>query len=214
MASCATRETPEIPTGRWASAEVIAQPTQPELAEALLRPSRLRGILERSDHPAMTGGGLVAASRIFSGRDQYPPRGFAAYGVLAFRSWASPENLSRHLMICNAYVSGLPRAYDLEVPRSAQMVTVWPIDSDAEAANLNREPRNMVCDSAVKHYGLVTSLQALKEAEFAGADISGKGPFLLAWSPGYRKQSQTLDQRMEHREDTDGNPPLGRRIWP
>jgi hypothetical protein len=129
----------------------------------------------------------VASSRIFAGPSQYPPNDFAAYGILAFRSWASAEDVSRHMMICNAYVSSLPHAYKLKTPTSAQMVTVWPIDSDVEASVLNQKPRDAVCYRAVEHYGLVTSLLALKEAEFAGVEISGIGPFLLAWSPSKEK---------------------------
>jgi hypothetical protein len=70
------------------------------------------------------------------------------------------------------------------------MVTVWPVDSDAAAFNLNRRPREGICDIAVDYYGLVTAKQALKDAEFAGVDTSDNGPFLLAWSPSTDKGKQ------------------------
>jgi TolB-like protein len=129
----------------------------------------------------------VTASRIFSGPSQYPPNEFAAYGILAFRSRASSHDLSRYLMICEAYVASLPHASELAIPHHLQMATVWPINSDANADKINRLPRENICHKAVSSYGLVTALQALKDAELAGVDTSGPGPFLLAWSPSATK---------------------------
>jgi hypothetical protein len=133
------------------------------------------------------GAARVIASRLFAGPSQYPPEEFAAYGILAFRSRASSQDRARHLMICESYASTLPHADELAYPRSEQMVTVWPIDSDASASQLNEMPRDAVCDTAIKHYGLVTALGALKDAELAGVGILGIGPFLLAWSPSTDK---------------------------
>jgi hypothetical protein len=42
----------------------------------------------------------------------------------------------------------------------------------------------------VDNYGLVVAKQAIKDAELAGVDASGRGPFLLAWSPSIDKGKQ------------------------
>jgi hypothetical protein len=129
----------------------------------------------------------VLASRLFAGPSQYPPESFAAYGILAFRSRASPQDRARHLMICEAYVTGLPHVSELDVDISDQMATVWPVDSDLASDKLNRMPRKGICEVAVDSYGLATARQALKDAYLAGMDASGIGPFLLAWSPSIGK---------------------------
>jgi hypothetical protein len=131
----------------------------------------------------------VTASRLFAGPDQFPPQDFGAYGILAFRSRAASQDRPRHLLICEAYVTSLPHASELSVEPTEQMVTVWPVDSHADADRLNLMSRTKLCDFAVDNYGLVTSLRAIKDAELANtdADISGIGPFLLAWSPSTDK---------------------------
>jgi hypothetical protein len=133
----------------------------------------------------------VVASRVFAGPTQFPPEGFAAYGILAFRSAATPQSRGRHVMICEAYVAGLPHAPKLvsefEVDFIDQMVTVWPVDDDSTSDKLNRLPQEGLCDTAIGSYGLETALLALKHAELAGADVSGIGPYLLAWSPSDKK---------------------------
>ena len=47
-----------------------------------------------------------------------------------------------------------------------------------------------ICQIAIDNYGLVIAQQALKEAELAGVDTTGTGPFLLAWSPSTDKGKQ------------------------
>ncbi len=131
---------------------------------------------------------MVTASRAFAGPAQYPPEDFAAYGILAFQSRVSSHNRSRHLMICKAYASNLPHTFELEIPTTQQMVTVWPMDSNSEADFLNTGPRGLgLCEHAVDYYGLVVAKQALKEAELTGVDTTDSGPLLLAWSPSTDK---------------------------
>lgn len=133
---------------------------------------------------------IITASRIFAGPNQYPPQDFAAYGILAFRSRPSPHDRDRHLMICHAYVTSLPHTSEMSIPLSEQMVTVWPVDADADAEELNRMPPDVLCEFAVDQYGLVIAKQALRDAELAGVDTSDRGPFLLAWSPSIDKGKQ------------------------
>jgi hypothetical protein len=139
---------------------------------------------KRREHGAET---RVVASRLFAGPNQYPPEEFAAYGILAFRSRASSHDRARHLTICEAYATSLPHASELDVDVSDQMATVWPVDSNATSDKLNRMSHAGICKVAVDRYGLATALQALKDAELAGMEMSGIGPFLLAWSPSGAK---------------------------
>lgn len=128
----------------------------------------------------------VLPSRVFSGPNQYPPRNFAAYGIVAFRSRPSVHDRDRYVMICHAYISTLPHASELEAPSTEQMVTVWPLDRDNLASQLNYGEITSTqdsCGTAVDNYGLVISQAALKEAEYAGVPGNTAGPLLLAWSP-------------------------------
>jgi hypothetical protein len=139
--------------------------------------------------PLATASRVVTASRIFAGPNQYPPMEFAAYGILAFRSRPSPYDRDRHLLFCNAYVATLPHESELEVPRSKQMVTVWPVNSDEYSNRLNQlvDRSRDICQIAVDHYGLVIAQQTLRDAELTGENVTASGPFLLAWSPATDK---------------------------
>lgn len=135
---------------------------------------------------------------------QYPPRDFAAYGILAFKAHSnnSPESQQRFYNFCRAYLT-LTHAQNLkhvstlthkseiiEIPTSEQMATVWPVINDRIASDLNaRNFRNAdeICSVAIKNYDFIMSQQAIKQARAAGAKLDGKGPFLLAWSPSYKK---------------------------
>jgi hypothetical protein len=135
----------------------------------------------------------IRSSRLFAGPNQYPPEEFAAYGIVAFRSRASSRDRDRHLMICEAYIAGLPHASELRIERDEQMVTVWPADTDANANKLNGMPRSNICETAVDSYGLTTSLQSIKEAEASkNSDISGIGPFCLLGPRQLRKEGRML----------------------
>jgi hypothetical protein len=174
--------------------------------------------------------GRVVASRLFAGPSQYPPDKFAAYGILAFRSRAASHDRARHLMLCEAYVVTLPHASELAIAVADQMTTVWPIDSDREAEELNRVQRTEMCETAVDHYGLATALQALKDAERAGMKAFGIGPFLLAWSPSRAKGKpnalvlvadlsdvttfrQAQELLLKWSDDIEQDPSLWRRGW-
>ena len=67
-------------------------------------------------------------------------------------------------------------------------MTVWPIESDAEATGINHMPgSDDICKNAVQHYGLPAAQTAIIDARKSHAELSGKGPFLLAWSPANSK---------------------------
>ena len=127
-----------------------------------------------------------AATRLFAGPQQYPPKDFPAYGIFAFRSRATSQDRVRYLMFCEAYVAVLLHTSEVLMPASQQMVTVWPIDSDDVATGLNSS-RKAPCGPAVDNYGLAIGKEALDDATQAGVDVSDQGPYLLAWSPSTEK---------------------------
>ncbi len=118
----------------------------------------------------------IYPSRLFAGPKQYPPTSFAAYGIVAFPSRAARADVERYQMICEAYATTLPHFKEVGTLPAQQMVTVWPIDDEAEAQRLNAEPREDRCQEAVLHYGLLVPLQAIKDANQSNATIKGRGP--------------------------------------
>ncbi len=129
----------------------------------------------------------VVATRLFAGPGQYPPQEFKAYGILAFPARATPATRSRHLFICEAYLARLPHVSEVRAPTRLQMVTVWPMADDQAAQTLNDDPLASNCPAAVDGYGLVAAQEAIRHARAVGHDLTGRGPFLLAWSPAQDK---------------------------
>ena len=153
---------------------------------------RLSGVLLIVCLAGLTGCATIAgsnpahiyATRLFAGPTQYPPKDFKAYGIVAFKARPTPADLGRYEMICNAYVAGLLSPSEAGVPRTSQMVTVWPIDSDAIATRLNAMPVGAECSQAGNNYGLHAAQEAIASAP---GSFAGAGPFLLAWSPSTAK---------------------------
>ena len=131
----------------------------------------------------------IVASRIFSGRDHYPPADFKAYGILAFPAWPTDATRNRYEIICRAYATVLSHSTVLSAPREVQMVTVWPVESRVLANRLNeQEPGSGdECILAVEFYDALAAKRAIREARAAGASLDGRGPFLLAWAPATTK---------------------------
>ncbi len=129
------------------------------------------------------------ASRSFAGPGQMPPEAFQAYGVVVFKTRASRFDEDRHLLICEAYTSALVHATEMNAPTEEQMVTIWPVSRDAVADEINAVSGD-VCPVAVENYGLVHAHNALKILEHYQSpdggtyDTGGRGPFLIAWTPG------------------------------
>lgn len=95
-----------------------------------------------------------------------------------------------HQFACAGYLNVIEHFYSYKgIPSSQQAITVWPIESDADANQLNREPRTeALCERAIDGYGLSAARQAIREAESVRPELIGqKGPFLIAWSPGKDK---------------------------
>lgn len=131
------------------------------------------------------------ASRTFIEPHHFPPKEYAAYGIVAFPALATAANRDRYMSVCEAYVTTLPKPGDLTVPLAKQMVTVWPVDSKSLAIKLAADSTPSVCAAAVDHYHLATALYAISDAKTAGADFKGaSGPFLVAWAPSGSKGQQ------------------------
>ena len=210
--------------------ELQAQLEQ-EIAKAQARVEQLEQKLVETQAQWVPSSPTVTASRIFAGPNQYPPNEFAAYGILAFPSQPSIYDSNRYLMICRAYTATLIHTSELNIPRAEQMVTVWPIGSDSKANELNyRSSRDEACEQAVDNYGLVIAKGALNHAKVAGVDTSGRGPFLLAWSPATDKGKRdavvlsanlsditTYEQAkgvlLDWENDIEKNPKLWRNGW-
>ncbi|WP_321341566.1 hypothetical protein [uncultured Cohaesibacter sp.] len=156
-----------------------------------------RATVKLASHSLISSSQLKA-SRLFAGPGQFPPPQFAAYGILAFSTHPnlSDKTRKRFMVFCRAYTHKFSSVSDIEaagVPRSEQMVTILPVDSDLNADKAEMESREEACNLALKHYGLAQASNAIwqanKSAELTdGIDkLSGRGPFLIAWSPGSEK---------------------------
>jgi hypothetical protein len=168
-------------------------------------------------------------SRAFLGPHDIPPLDFAAYGIVAFSQKSTSSTAARHLSICEAYVATLPPVSNVAVPTNEQMVTVWPVENELLAGNLTSGRTD--CKLAVEHYDLPTALTALWDARNQeGINLSGVGPYLLAWSPSAKKGKKdaivliadlsgatTGEQYLDHfrkwREEIEKRPELWRRGW-
>lgn len=136
----------------------------------------------------------VRASRLFSGPGEYPPEMFAAYGVVAFQAQAADEyDTARYVNICEGFVAAIPGAKTLEergVPIGEQMATVWPLTDSWLTDSLNDPTKEHTsdCKRAVSTIDLVASRDAITKASrsVGRRAFSGRGPFVIAWSPSDR----------------------------
>ncbi|MCA0905115.1 hypothetical protein LCM27_01745 [Ruegeria marisrubri] len=143
----------------------------------------------------------VVASRSFAGPNEFPPSKFAAYGILAFPTDPSfnASNRKRFSRFCDAYSSAIPSTEAFlarGIPTSKQMVTVLPIAKQEVAEQANQASKKEGCLLASQNYGLIQAQSAIEEANYAAertdgvGKLTGRGPFLIAWSPGSKKGSR------------------------
>lgn len=133
----------------------------------------------------------IYASRLFLGRDSFPPEAFAAYGILAFQTLSTSEDRQAYMAICEAFFGALLNSDDVAADISRQMVTVWPIDDRKrpdliDDLNTTRAQEGS-CEDAVEFYDIQIARGAIGDARQAGVDLTGRGPFLLAWAPAAMK---------------------------
>ena len=127
----------------------------------------------------------VIATHTFAGPLEFPPEGYLAYGVLAFPQKPTPDTEHRYQLICEAFIKTISFTSEVTQPISAQMVTIWPVTSAQIARKIHAAPETDRCRMAVAHYHLPHSERAMEFARMAGQKLgTGRGPFLLAWSPG------------------------------
>ncbi len=105
-----------------------------------------------------------------------PPPGLGAYGMVALKAKPTPSTAARLQMLCQAFLASLPPQSSLpaSVPLSAQMVTFWPTEAGPDPAS---------CPELLSRYDLWAGLSAIHDATAQGNDLSGRGPFLIGWSP-------------------------------
>lgn len=147
-----------------------------------------RNPLTELDAPVATRN-IGLATRAFAGPSQFPPSAYRAYGMVVFKTRASRFDRDRHVEACEAYVSALAQTTEADVPRDQQMVTVWPVSRDAVADEINPLHGAAACEPAIDNYGLVQAHNALRILQGyghagGGYDTGGRGPFLVAWTPG------------------------------
>ncbi len=129
------------------------------------------------------------ASRLFAGYDQYEPWQVAAYGILAFPSEVDLDSRDRYRVFCEAFLTTFVTATRFEAdgePLSEQMVTIWPLLDDGLVHYLNSHTGAGVelvpeCDAIIDTIDLERSHEALQATR---QSLTGRGPYLLAWSPG------------------------------
>lgn len=182
----------------------------------------------------------VQSSRLFSAPAQFSPKDFAGYGVLAFttKAYEGSTERKRHEQFCRAFVakfSSMNTKQQHGIKKNQQMVTVWPVMQHRVADKLNDESRyisdiKMFCNSAIANYDLHAAREAIKEVKRVGLSLRGRGPFLIAWSPGKNKgrpdgsvlisdlSNSTLaahaqEDMQDWQRDVEDNPELWRNGW-
>ncbi|MBB95664.1 MAG: hypothetical protein CML68_13870 [Rhodobacteraceae bacterium] len=149
--------------------------------------------------------GTVHASRAFAPPKTYKAGQFAGYGLIHFPNSYSSAEAQRFEMFCHAFRILRP-VEELEtppdpIPRSEQMVTVWPIrdqavssaiktarqEESAAALRGDRAARdaagNKLCAVASAGYRLDLDVAGAR-IETNGEALSSDGPYLVAWAPG------------------------------
>lgn len=127
--------------------------------------------------------GPVQATRLFSGRGQFDPAAFATYGIVAFPSGPTSDDASRFRLFCEVFVGNLDPIEDGANPPSRQAVTVWPVLSTVTEDDYNLSLAEG-CTRATQEYDATESRRVISAANAAGSDLSGRGPFFIAWSLG------------------------------
>ena len=132
----------------------------------------------------------IRASRLFATSRQYPPTGFAAYGIIAFRSGVTSDSRDRYFAICEGFGASLLAALVLDdtVPLNQQMATIWPLNDRLLANRLNRigsVPLINYCQNIIDKIDVASSLIAIARATAADPrkSFDDRGPYLIAWSP-------------------------------
>ncbi len=134
-------------------------------------------IIALSGCNGIEGGGSVdeafyTASRVFAGPGEFPPEGYAAYGIVALAEKPTSETAPIYQAICEAYVSTLISSSQFlkeGIPLKQQMVTAWPLTATfeqlGEIAFLRMESNGSELEDYYERSDL-KALQAELEQEF------------------------------------------------
>lgn len=163
-----------------------APPPAPwRLAQA--RPGGSAQAAHAKQNPLPSPGGQapvdVTASRMFLRSADIPPKHVRGYGVVALPALTRPDRLS---LACNSFLNTFPTSQSLagQVPTEDQMVTVWPLLHPGSPQALgNDKTHGHDCVFLVQDYDLYGGQSALRDAARQGYHLTGRGPFLIAWSP-------------------------------
>ncbi|WP_430251381.1 hypothetical protein [Neorhizobium sp. DAR64860/K0K1] len=175
-------------------AHPIPMPRPSPLATPAVPPGHL-GLAGSSQDPSVSnteispfGATGNRATRLFAGLGEYPPKIYAAYGIVAFWDRIDPAERDRYTAICLAYLRSLDLA-PAGMAAEKQMVTVWPVTSGTAAKGLmsgsSFQTFDMIsqCESVLNNYDFQVGREAIRMARLQSKDVDGRGPFLLAWSP-------------------------------
>lgn len=119
-------------------------------------------------------------ARVFMRAADIPPSNVGAYGILALRTRPTPASLSRLRMACASYLASLPAQNTLpsNIPLYDQMLTIWPLETAGKP-----EAKSNDCDYLLNNYDLYGGLSAIQDADHQGKTLTGRGPYLIGWSP-------------------------------
>jgi len=165
--------------------EIAAYTAPPEAPDPIIDMTMIQA------SPIAAPAARVYATRLFAGRNRFPPEGVAAYGIIAFQTLATSEDEATYIAICEAFFSSLINSTDIVRDSIVEMVTVWPIDDRdnpdlPDALNTTRAGADS-CAQAVEFYDIQIARDAIADARRAGQYLTGRGPFLIAWAPGWQK---------------------------
>lgn len=150
--------------------------------------SNLEQIQSRSPGDSTTKSAPIEARRVISGPTQHAAQGFDVYGVVAFPEAPTSATYPRYAMICEAFMQGLSPVDDAATGASNIALTVWPVIQDITDESIGFRLQE-ACDNATNLYDASYSREVISSANRSGQSVSGKGPFLVAWSPGGRLPS-------------------------
>lgn len=165
----------------------VAAPTASAATPDTYLPSALPSPVRHArkmGRPGGPGSGQIVPARLLLRAADIPPRGIGGYGIVAFTALPTSVSRDRLNRICEAYTHSLPRQQSL--PRTValrdQMLTIWPIDKpDAPPARADN------CPYLTSHYDLYGGQAAIRDADRQGIDLTGRGPYLIAWSPSQNR---------------------------
>ncbi|WP_322890531.1 MULTISPECIES: hypothetical protein [unclassified Yoonia] len=127
--------------------------------------------------------GAMIARRVFAGPSQFNPANFDVYGVVAFPSAPTSANRSRFVMICEAFMQGISPVSETDSARANLALTVWPVQKEITDQQIGFRLTE-ACTNATDLYDAKTSRDVIDAANRSGQNVDGRGPFLIAWSPG------------------------------